>query len=83
MLTGTPDYILLNGRATLARGTLELAQRPFEFESGLITFDGPLDTARMAIAANRQVDGFNVRVDVGGAPARPTIELEHAVASAG
>ncbi|MFN7178005.1 translocation/assembly module TamB domain-containing protein [Hyphomonas sp.] len=75
VLTGTPDNILLNGRATLARGSLELAQRPFEFESGLITFDGPLDTARMAIAANRQVDGFNVRVDVGGAPTRPTIEL--------
>lgn len=74
-LTGTPSNILLNGRATLARGSLELAQRPFEFESGLITFDGPLDTARMAIAANRQVDGFNVRVDVGGAPARPTFEL--------
>ena len=74
-LTGTPDNMLLNGRATLARGTLELAQRPFEFESGVITFDGPLDTARMAISANRQVDGFTVRVDVGGAPARPTIEL--------
>jgi translocation and assembly module TamB len=75
VLTGTPDNILINGRATLVRGTLELAQRPFEFESGVITFDGPLDTARMAIAANRQVDGFSVRVDVGGAPARPTIEL--------
>lgn len=74
-LTGSPDNILLNGRATLARGTLELARRPFEFESGLITFDGPLDTARMAISANREVDGFSVRVDVGGAPARPTIEL--------
>lgn len=74
-LTGTPDNMLLNGRATMTRGTLELAQRPFEFESGLITFDGPLDTARMAISANRQVDGFAVRVDVGGAPARPTIEL--------
>ncbi len=75
VMTGSPDTLLLNGRATLARGSLELAQRPFEFESGVITFDGPLDTARMAIAANREVDGFNVRVDVGGAPARPTIDL--------
>lgn len=74
-LTGSPDNMLLNGRATLARGSLDLARRPFEFESGLITFDGPLDTARMAIVANREVDGFSVRVDVGGAPARPTIEL--------
>ncbi len=74
-VTGRPDNILLNGRATLARGTLELAQRPFEFQTGQITFDGPLDTARMAISATREVDGFSVRVDVGGAPARPTIEL--------
>lgn len=74
-VTGSPDDMLLNGRATLARGSLELARRPFEFERGLITFDGPLDTARMAIAANREVDGFSVRVDVGGAPARPIIEL--------
>jgi len=74
-VTGRPDNILLNGRATLVRGSLELAQRPFEFETGQITFDGPVDTARMAISATREVDGFSVRADVGGAPARPTIEL--------
>ncbi|WP_291202299.1 translocation/assembly module TamB domain-containing protein [Hyphomonas sp.] len=74
-VTGRPDSILLNGRATLVRGTLELAQRPFEFDTGQITFDGPVDTARMAISATREVDGFSVRADVSGAPARPTIEL--------
>ena len=74
-VTGQPDNILLNGRATLARGSLELAQRPFEFESGTITFDGPIESARMAISATREVEGFSVRADVGGAPARPTIEL--------
>lgn len=74
-VTGRPDNILLDGRATLVRGTLELAQRPFEFDTGQITFDGPLDTARMAISATREVDGFSVRADVSGAPSRPTIEL--------
>ncbi|MEX1252097.1 MAG: translocation/assembly module TamB domain-containing protein, partial [Hyphomonas sp.] len=74
-VTGRPDNILLNGRAALVRGSLELAQRPFEFETGQITFDGPVDTARMAISATREVDGFSVRADVGGAPARPPIEL--------
>ncbi|MEX1250016.1 MAG: translocation/assembly module TamB domain-containing protein, partial [Hyphomonas sp.] len=38
-------------------------------------FDGPVDTARMAISATREVDGFSVRADVSGAPARPTIEV--------
>ncbi len=74
-VTGNPDNILLNGRATLARGSLELAQRPFEFQSGQISFDGPVDTARLAISATREVDGFSVRADVGGSPSRPTIEL--------
>ena len=74
-MTGKPDNLLLNGRATLARGSLELAQRPFEFETGQITFDGPIDTARLAVSATREVDSFSVRADVGGSPSKPTIEL--------
>ncbi len=74
-VTGAPDNLLLNGRATLVRGTLELARRPFVFDSGLISFDGPLTSARLAISATREVDGFSVRTDVGGSPSRPTIEL--------
>ena len=74
-VTGKPDSLLLNGRATLARGSLELARRPFEFETGQITFDGPIDTARLAVSATREVDGFSVRADVGGSPSRPAIEL--------
>ena len=74
-VTGSPSAPLLNGRATLVRGELELARRPFVFDSGLVTFDGPLDTARIAIAANRQVNGFNARVDVTGSPTSPRIEL--------
>lgn len=74
-VTGKPDNLLLNGRATLARGTLELAQRPFEFDAGQITFDGPLDTARLAVSATREVEGFSVRADVGGSPSKPTVEL--------
>jgi translocation and assembly module TamB len=74
-VSGTPDSVLLNGRATLVRGTLELARRPFVFDSGLINFDGPLESARLAISATRDLDGFSVRTDVGGSPSRPTIEL--------
>lgn len=74
-VTGSPAAPLLNGRATLVRGELELARRPFVFDSGVVTFDGPLDTARIAIAANRQVNGFSARVDVTGSPTAPQIEL--------
>jgi translocation and assembly module TamB len=74
-VTGTPDNILLNGRATLARGSLDLAQRPFEFQSGRINFDGPIAAARFALSATREVDGFSVSAEVGGTPSKPTIEL--------
>ncbi|MBI1401472.1 translocation/assembly module TamB domain-containing protein [Hyphomonas sp.] len=74
-VTGTPSSLLFNGRATLVRGTLELARRPFEFQTGQITFDGPLDSARLAISATREVNGFSVNADVSGAVKDPTIEL--------
>jgi translocation and assembly module TamB len=72
---GTPSSLLLSGRATLVRGTLELARRPFEFQTGQITFDGPPDSARMAISATREVDGFSVSADVSGTVTDPTVEL--------
>ncbi len=74
-VTGSPSAPLLNGRASLVRGELELARRPFVFDSGTVTFDGPVDTARVAIRADRQVDGFRARVDLTGAASRPRIEL--------
>lgn len=77
-VTGTPSSLLLKGRATLVRGTLELARRPFEFQTGQITFDGPLDSARLAISATREVDSFSVSADVSGTVTDPTIELSSA-----
>ncbi|MFN3609390.1 MAG: translocation/assembly module TamB domain-containing protein [Hyphomonas sp.] len=74
-VTGTPSAPLLNGRATLVRGELELARRPFVFDSGIVTFDGPLDSARVAIGAAREVEGFTARIDVTGSPTSPVIEL--------
>lgn len=74
-VTGSPSAPLLNGRATLVRGELELARRPFVFDSGVVTFDGPIDSARVAISAAREVDGFTARVDVSGSPTSPLIEL--------
>ena len=74
-VTGSPSAPLLNGRATLVRGELELARRPFVFDSGVVTFDGPVDSARVAISAARVIDGFSARVDVTGSPTSPRIEL--------
>ena len=74
-VTGSPAAPLLNGRATLVRGELELARRPFVFDAGTVTFDGPVDSARVAISAARVVDGFSARIDVTGSPTSPRIEL--------
>lgn len=73
--TGTVSNVSLSGQATMVRGDLDLAGRPFVFDSGKITFDGPLDTARIAIDAARSVNGFVARVQVSGKPTHPVFEL--------
>jgi translocation and assembly module TamB len=73
--TGTVSNVSLAGQATMVRGDLDLAGRPFVFDTGKITFDGPLDTARIAIDAARSVNGFVARVQVSGKPTNPLFEL--------
>lgn len=73
--TGTASKVNLSGKATMLRGDLDLAGRPFVFDAGSITFDGPLDTARINISADRSVNGFVARVEVSGKPTQPVFEL--------
>jgi len=73
--TGTASDVNLNGTASMLRGDLDLAGRPFVFDTGTITFNGALDTARINISANRSVNGFVARVEVSGKPTQPVFEL--------
>ena len=73
--TGTPAAPLLKGQANLVRGDLDLAGRPFVFDSGKVDFDGPPSRARIAVSAERSVDGFDAQVNVSGSPAKPVFEL--------
>tara|TARA_R110001592_G_scaffold14009_8_gene63525 strand:+ start:2578 stop:6684 length:4107 start_codon:yes stop_codon:yes gene_type:complete len=72
---GTVSDVSLSGKATMVRGDLDLAGRPFVFDTGTITFDGAIDTARINIAADRSVNGFVARVEVSGKPTNPVFEL--------
>ena len=74
-VTGTPAEPLLDGKTTLVRGDLDLAGRPFVFDTGQIDFDGPASRARMSVTAERSVNGFRARVDVTGSPLKPAFEL--------
>ena len=74
-LTGTPASPRLNGHTSLIRGDLDLAGRPFVFDSGRIDFDGPVSRARINVSAERTVNGFDARVDVTGSPLKPAFEL--------
>ncbi len=74
-LSGTAASPRLNGTATMRRGTLDLAGRPFVFDSGTITFDGPIQRARLDIEADRTVNGFEAKVNLTGSPTNPSIEL--------
>ena len=73
--TGTVSDVSLSGKATMVRGDLDLAGRPFVFDTGTITFDGAIDTARINIAADRSVNGFVARVEVSGKPTNPAFVL--------
>lgn len=69
--TGTPTAPSLNGTATLVRGELDLAGRPFLFDRGVVRFDGPVENARVDLSAVRSVNGFSARMDMTGPPAAP------------
>lgn len=73
--TGTASNVNLKGDATMVRGSLDLAGRPFVFDSGEITFDGPVNSARISVDAERSVNGFVARVQVSGKPSNPVFEL--------
>ena len=64
------------GTATLIRGDLDLAGRRFAFDTGSITLDGPIRTARIDIAAERSTDDIDARVHVTGSPTEPKFALE-------
>lgn len=69
--TGIPTNPSLDGTATLARGELDVAGRPFLFDRGIVRFDGPIDAARVDLSAQRSLSGFSARMDVTGPPAAP------------
>jgi len=66
----------VRGTATLIRGDLALAGRRFEFDTGAISLDGPIRTARIDISAERSAQDIDARVHVTGSPADPKFSLE-------
>ncbi|MDP3737780.1 MAG: translocation/assembly module TamB domain-containing protein [Hyphomonadaceae bacterium] len=66
----------IKGTATLIRGDLDLAGRRFAFDTGSITLDGPIRTARIDISAERSAEDIDARVHVTGSPTEPKFALE-------
>ncbi len=57
-------------------GSLDLAGRRFNFDTGTITLDGPIRLARIDIAAERVTDDITATVRVSGTPVEPKFTLE-------
>ncbi len=72
---GNPADPHFNGQAVLVRGELGLAGRPFIFDSGRISLDGPLASAQLNLSAERDSGGFRTRVEVTGSAAQPAFVL--------
>lgn len=75
-ITGPISDPSIRGSATMVRGSLDLAGRRFNFDTGTITLDGPIRLARIDIAAERVTDDITATVRVSGTPADPEFTLE-------
>jgi translocation and assembly module TamB len=75
-ITGPIADPVIRGSATMIRGSLDLAGRRFNFDTGTITLDGPIRLARIDIAAERVTDDITATVRVSGTPVEPKFTLE-------
>ena len=75
-ITGVVSDPVINGAATLVRGDLDLAGRRFQFDTGTISLNGPIRSARIDIAAERTADDITATVRVSGTPVEPKFTLE-------
>ncbi len=75
-VTGSIADPSVDGTATLVRGTLDLAGRRFDFDSGSVRLNGPLREARVDISASRNSTDVDASVHVTGSPVKPKFTLE-------
>ncbi|MBI1359234.1 MAG: hypothetical protein GC155_03005 [Alphaproteobacteria bacterium] len=75
-VTGPVANPMIDGDATLVRGTLDLAGRRFAFDSGSVHFNGPVSAASVDISASRDATDVNAQVHVTGSPLKPVFTLE-------
>lgn len=74
-VTGSTSDPSVDGTATLVRGTLDLAGRRFDFDSGSVRMDGPIRNARVDISATRDAADVDATVHVTGSPVKPVFTL--------
>jgi translocation and assembly module TamB len=75
-VTGSVADPLVDGTATLVRGSLDLAGRKFDFDSGSVRLNGPIREARVDISASRNAADIDASVHVTGSPVKPEFVLE-------
>lgn len=74
-ISGDTSTPILTGAASLERGDLDFAGRPFVFDTGEIEFNGPISASTVALSAERTVNGFTARIGLSGSPQSPTLDL--------
>ncbi len=74
-IQGTVTEPLFYGEAKVVRGGYKLAGKTLEFETGTITFDGDLPSAKVDFKAVTQTQNIEANVTIGGTVEAPDIEL--------
>jgi len=74
-IKGTALEPEIYGEARVIRGGYKLAGKELEFESGVIRFDGPVNTAKIDFVANTETQNLDAGVKITGTVEQPEIEL--------
>ena len=72
---GTLSNPAIKGRADVERGGYKIAGKELAFETGSITFDGPVRAARVALKAVADTTNIKASVDISGTVENPEISL--------
>ncbi|MEZ5936722.1 MAG: translocation/assembly module TamB domain-containing protein [Hyphomonadaceae bacterium] len=75
-VTGPVADPIVQGDVRLVRGDVSLAGRRFVFNSGTVTLDGPIRTARFDIVAERNAAEVDAELPLTGTPVDPSFVLE-------
>lgn len=71
VLTGPSDAPVIDGRATITRGTINFRNGEYQVTRGVARFPGRLGDVTFDLQAESEIRGYRVSIGLSGTPAKP------------